>query len=304
MKHVGIVLLNYNSDLHTLECLRSLQNLKWKGRLTVYVVNNASKTSFRSKVVKTFPRSVFIQNKKNLGFTGGNNVGINQALKDGVDVIMILNNDTKVHPQLANHLTEALKPKKVGIAVPKIYFYPGFEFHHQRYKKSERGKVIWYAGGHIDWNNVFGIHHGVDEVDKGQFNKQKFVKFASGCCMAIKREVIEKIGPFDDRYFLYLEDADFSIRTQHAGFTIRYEPRAILWHKNAESTGGSGSNLQDYFFTRNRLLFGFKYAPVRTKIALAKESLKFLLKGRKWQKKGTIDFYLNRFKKGSYPVKN
>ena len=176
----------------------------------------------------------------------------------------------------------------------------GSEFHKDRYKKAEIGRVIWYAGGTIDWKNMIASHRGVDEVDKGQYEKLEKTDFASGCCVMIKREVLVKIGLFDEKYFLYYEDNDLCQRAKIAGYEIYYQPNAILWHKNAGSTGGSGSILQDYYITRNRLLFGFKFAALKTKLSLVKESLGLMLNGRQWQKKGALDFYLNCFGKGSY----
>ncbi len=187
-----------------------------------------------------------------------------------------------------------------GAISPKIYFAKGFEFHKNRYKKEDLGKVLWYAGGKIDWKNMLGFHRGVDEVDIGQFSKLYETEFATGCCMLVKREVFERVGLFNNKYFLYLEDLDFSLKTRKKGFKIIYQPKAVMWHENAGSAGGSGSPLQEYFITRNRLLFGFKYAPLRTKIALFKESIKILAGGRTNQKKGIRDFYLRRFGKGIY----
>jgi len=154
----------------------------------------------------------------------------------------------------------------------------------------------------MDWKNIIGSHRGVDEVDKGQFNKVEETDFASGCCVMIRREVFQEIGFFNEKYFLYYEDNDFSQRVKLNGFRVYYQPRAMLWHLNAGSTGGSGSNLQDYFITRNRLLFGFSYASVRTKAALLKESIKFLFAGRNFQRKAVLDFYTGRFGKGSYKL--
>ena len=152
----------------------------------------------------------------------------------------------------------------------------------------------------MDWGNIIGHNRGVDEVDKGQYNKIEETELATGCCMLIKKDVLEKIGSFDDRYFLYYEDADLSIRAKKRGFKIVYVPKSVIWHKNAGSVGGSGSALQDYYITRNRLIFGFRYAPARSKLALFRESICLLLKGRKWQKQGAMDFYLGRLGKGSY----
>ena len=186
---------------------------------------------------------------------------------------------------------------------PRFIFAPGFEFHKDRYKKEERGKVIWFAGGMIDWKNIHGHHRGVDEVDHGQYDRIWEADFITGCCLAARRQVFEKIGLLDRRYFLYYEDLDFCQRAKRAGFKILYIPAAFLWHQNAGSAEGSGSNLQDYYISRNRLLFGLRYAPLRTKLALARESLVNLFSGRPWQKRGILDFYLGKFGKGNYPIK-
>ncbi|OGH10224.1 MAG: hypothetical protein A2152_00940 [Candidatus Levybacteria bacterium RBG_16_35_6] len=143
-------------------------------------------------------------------------------------------------------------------------------------------------------------HRGVDLVDNGQFDKIEETSFATGCCMLIKKEVLNEVGSFDEKYFLYYEDTDLSQRARMGGYKIIYQPKAVLWHENAGSTGGSGSIMQDYFISRNRILFGFKYAPLRTKLALVKESFSILLKGRANQKKGVRDFYLRHFGKGIY----
>ena len=120
--------------------------------------------------------------------------------------------------------------------------------------------------------------------------------------MLVSKNVFKNVGFFDERFFLYYEDTDFTMRIKKSGFKLMYAPKALLWHKNAGSSGGVGSTLQDYFISRNRLLFGMKYAPVRAKIALLRESIRILLYGRKWQRAGVRDYYLYRFGKGRYNV--
>ncbi len=297
MPNLAVIILNYRSLPHTLECLKWVTKMKWSGKLSIIVIDN----SHQSRPIKTeFPQIEIITNPTNIGFAQGNNLGVQKAVMAKSELVMLLNNDTKVDTLLAENLYKAMKAEKADIAVPKIYFYPGNEFHYDRYQPSERGKVIWYAGGHIDWDNIMGIHHGVDLVDQGQFDKRQEIEFATGCCLMIMTKVINRIGLFDPKYFLYLEDADFSVRAKKAGYKIIYAPQAMLWHKNAESSGGSGSSLQDYYFTRNRLLFGWRYASFKTKLALIKESLRLLTAGSLWQKKGVVDFYLHRFGQGSY----
>jgi GT2 family glycosyltransferase len=269
--------------------------------LNVVIVDNASKDKFtEDKKYQKFNLKI-IRSEENLGFAGGQNLGIKYALDNSADYVVVLNNDVILDKNLIVELLKTFQTEQnCGIVSPKIYFAKGYEFHKNRYKENDLGKIIWYAGGNIDWENMLASHRGVDEVDKGQYEELEQTSFASGCCEMIKREVFGKVGFFDERYFLYYEDNDLSQRTKKLGFKIFYQPKAILWHFNAGSTGGSGSALHDYYITRNRLLFGFNYSPLRVKLALVRESFKIILSGRPWQKKGALDFYLRRFGKGSY----
>lgn len=304
MKKVVISIINYNGVEQTTECLASLAKIILPKNIAceILVIDNASEKpySYDKKTIDRFPITV-IHNPENAGFAGGHNVSITESLKQGADFVLILNNDTYVDPAfLAELLNVAEKHHKVGIVVPKIYFAKGYEFHKDRYTEKDLGRVFWYAGGSMDWKNILGTHRGVDSVDHGQFNTPEKTDEATGCCMLVKREVFERVGVFDERYFLYLEDSDFNERVKQAGFSIWYQPTAVIWHKNAGSTGGSGSSLQDYFITRNRMLFGMTYAGWRTKLALVRESMRLLRNGRPAQKQGIRDYYQRKFGKGSW----
>lgn len=300
MPLVFVSILNFNGKKDTIACLKSLEKInKESFDLKVLVIDNASKEKFDLPQLDNLQVGL-IKNDKNLGFSGGHNIGIDHALKNGADYVLILNNDTTVDKNLITRLLNC--SKDAGIVAPKIYFYPGSEFHKGRYTKSEEGKVFWYAGGVMDWANVIGHHRGVDDVDHGQYDLVQSTDFASGCCMLVKKDVFAKIGLFDEKYFLYYEDNDLSQRARKAKFKIVYCPEALLWHKNAGSVGGSGSTLQDYYITRNRMLFGMRFAPLRPKFSLIRESLRLLTGGRSWQKKGILDFYMGKFGKGSYSI--
>lgn len=309
MQQIFVSILNFNGKDNTIECLKSLEkNSRDNFNLKILVIDNGSSDGSVEEIKNYIEKNenkqacslVLLENKENLGFSGGHNVGIKYALENGGDAVVILNNDTIVDKNLISELLKV--PEDAGIVAPKIYFYKGFEFHKGRYKEDEKGRVFWYAGGIMDFRNVIGHHRGVDEVDDGQYDVLQNTDFASGCCMLIKKEVFEKVGLFDDRYFLYYEDNDLSQRAKSSNFKIIYNPKALLWHKNAGSVGGSGSSVQDYYITRNRMLFGMKFVPLRSKISLLKESLNLLLRGRPWQKKGIVDFYLGKFGKGSYKI--
>jgi len=308
MKKVFLILLNWNSAKTTVNCLESLKKINLGNfELEMVVADNGSTDGsqkvLRSTIAKELGQGftfTLIENKKNLGFAEGNNVGIRYALEKEADYVCLLNNDTRVSADFLLQLVKvAEKDDQIGIVGGKIYFEKGCEFHKDRYKKEELGKVIWYAGGKIDWKNVYPIHVGVDEVDVGQYDQQKETEYVNGCLMLIKKEVFNKIGLLDSKYFAYFEENDFCQKAKKAGFKLIYTPKSIIWHLNASSSA-PGSFLHDYFLTRNRLLFGVRWAPLRSKAALIKESLRLLFTGRKWQKIGIRDFYLGKLGEGSW----
>ncbi|MBI3397003.1 glycosyltransferase family 2 protein [Candidatus Woesebacteria bacterium] len=305
MIKIFVVILNWNGISDTIECLDSLTKILIPSNydLTVSVVDNGS-TDGSVKDLENLSTNKFklvIQyQKENLGYVGGNNIGIRNSLNYGANYVVVLNNDTVVEKDFLIYLVESAESKKnVGVVCPKIYFAKGFEFHKDRYKKDDLGKVIWAAGGKIDWNNIYGKNIGVDEVDHGRFDASTEVDFAPGTCLLLKREFLEKTGLFNEKYYLYMEDVDLCIRGINMGWKIIYQPKSIIWHKVARSSS-IGSELNDYYISRNRMLFGLKYASLRAKFALVRESLKLLIGGRSWQKIGIKDFYLGNFGKGSW----
>lgn len=295
MTKVAVIIVNWNLKEDTLECLTSLGNLDLKNiELQTIVVDNGSTDGSVEAIKKKFPKTNIIVSKKNLGFTGGNNLGIAQALKDKADYIWLLNNDTVVGKEALRELIKVFKDN-VGIVGSKIYFYEGREFHNERYQPGERGKVIWYAGGFIDWQNMYGSHRGVDAVDIGQFSEPVETDFVTGCSMIVFAKVFEKIGKLDEKFYLYLEDLDFCLRAKRAGFKLVFSPKSIVWHKNAGSSARPGNPLQEYYFTRNRLLIGARYAPLRTKLALLKEGFHFVIAGSPVKRQAVIDALTGKF---------
>lgn len=303
MKHVSIVIVNWNGIEDTKAALDSILKLDTSNiSLETIVVDNGSSNNSVSILQKFYPWVHLIQTGKNLGFTGGNNVGMREAVKRSADFVWLLNNDTVVHKN-ALSLVDTFDDKKVGVAGSKIYFAKGHEYHKARYTPNERGHVFWYAGGLVDWANMYASHKGVDEVDTGQYNTLQQTDFVTGCSMMIRRDVIDTIGYLDDRYYLYLEDLDYSLRTKKAGYTLVYNPSSIIWHVNAGSTGGAGNELHEYYQTRNRLLAGMRYAPIRTKFALIRESIKFLFTGSAVKKHAIVDAMSGRWGKQYEPKK-
>lgn len=298
LKKICTVILEYQNPKLTLATIASLKKAILPEGFTnqiVVVDNSPVPDGFLAKNLKQDKSIKLITTLQNTGFAKGNNLGIKYGLKRGCQYFLLLNNDVLVSRHFLQHLLAA----EADLAVPKIYFAKGYEFHKNQYHPSELGKVIWFAGAKFDWDNIYSKHIGMDEVDKGQFNRAQEIEFANFCCVLIKKEVFKTIGLLDENYFLYWEDGDFSIRAKQAGFKIIYQPKAIIWHKNSGSSG-AGSSLHDYYLTRNRLIFGFKYARLRTKFALVRQSFRQLITGRPGEKQGIIDYCLRRFGKGKF----
>lgn len=296
---VIISILHYKNLKDTIECLESLDKINFdNNNVRVLVIDNSQDAVINIEDFKNLNLEV-LKTEKNLGFTGGHNTAFNYVKNDDYDLFLLLNNDCYVDKDFLVRLIKPFERKEVGGAVSKIYFAKGNEYHKDKYDKSDLGKVIWFAGGYIDWKMVTSQHVGLDEVDKGQYDNEKSVTFATGACFAIKKSVLNKTGLFDDNFFLYYEDADLSTKIIKEGYKLIYVPDSIIWHKNAGSSG-SGSKLHDYYLTRNRLYFGMKYASIKMKILLLKEGFRLLISGREWQKKGVSDYLLHKLGKGSF----
>lgn len=305
MINIGIVVLNWKQPQLTIETVDSILGINHKHfNYHIFITDNNSPDDSVNRFIQKYKKNkniTVLQTKNNLGYAGGNNFAIKKIIKKNFDYILLSNNDVLFEQNFLEKLIKISQEQNFSITGPKIYFAPGHEFHKDRYSKNELGKVLWSAGGKIDWNNIIGDNIGVDEVDIGQYDQiNTNVDFISGCVMLIKTQIFKKIGVFDEKYFMYLEDADFCQRAKKKGFKIAYVPQSKVWHLNAGSSS-SGSFLHDYFLTRNRLLFAFKYAKKRTKFAVFRESIKLLLKSPSvWQKKAVIDFYFKNFGKGSW----
>jgi hypothetical protein len=303
MKRVSIVIVNWNGKKDTVACLDSLKRMNSKGcDLRIIVVDNGSTNDSVAVISRAHPQVRLIETGSNIGFSGGNNIGIKAALATGAGYIWLLNNDTIVQREALSNI-RAFDLPSVGIAGSKIYFAAGREYHLDRYTKRDQGRVFWYAGGLIDWANMYASHRGVDEVDVGQFSEMEETPFVTGCSMMVRRAVFDKIGLLDDRFYLYLEDVDFCLRARHHGFRLLYVPTSVVWHIGAGSSGGAGNPLHDYYITRNRLLVGFRYAPIRTKLALLREAFLQLIGTSTIKRSAVIDALTGRFGRRYEPKK-
>lgn len=240
---VFIVVLNWNRAADTIECVRSLRGLAYSN-VEVLVVDNASVDGSVTALGAAFPDLTVVRNAKNLGYSEGNNVGIRYALSRKADYVLLLNNDTVVDKDLLHELVRvATTFSNAGLVGPKIYDY-------------REPTKVWFAGASIDWSSGDSPHLGLGEYDAGQFNRVTEVDRLTGCAMMVSREVFERVGLFDPRYFLYYEDVDLCVRAAKAGYKSYCVQTAKVWHKESSSTSANhGSDLHAYYHLRNRLLF-------------------------------------------------
>lgn len=288
MTHVSIVILHYNTPKDTHACLTSLREINTsKLAVSIIIVDNASREAFALTKTEQESNITVVRSESNLGFSGGNNLGIQYAIEQfNSEYVCLLNSDTIVDPDFLTKLVRFLEQHpKVGAVCPIVYFARGSEFHAKSYTTQEKGTVIWFGGGRVDRHNLHAFHAFVDEVDRGQVHNSDAEDFLTGCCMLIRREVLEKVSGFDDRYFLYLEDVELSSRIEAAGYRLGLAADAKIWHANAGSSGGAGSKLQQYYQTRNRLLYFWSYGSWRQKLTVARWAVERLLFGSSTEQK-------------------
>src|SRR4030042_259408 len=301
MKKVALVSVNFGRAQDTLDLLESTKKLDAGGFDFRIIVVDATPDDWIGDHITSKPSNLeLLQVGENKGVAGNYNFGMKYAAAWGADYIMIINNDTLIGDEsLIKKLIRVIEENpKAQVVSPKIYFAPGYEFQKNRYKKVDEGKIIWYGGGSFDWGNVRSEHHGIDEVDRGGFDKTEKTGFVSGACLMISSEILEKVGYFDERFFAYFEDNDWQQRVLRNGGQMFYCGGTYIYHKVSRTTG-IGSAQTDYLLTRNRLYFTFKYAPIRTKFAVVREAINQLLVGRPAQKTAILDYLRGR--KGPSP---
>lgn len=292
LKKVALVTVNFKGEKDTLELLETVKKLDKKDMEFKAVIVDKSPGTWIGDLIKNKPEYLdLVQAGCDKGFTGGYNRAMQYAVAWGAEYILVINNDTLIgDDQLIHKLMAVLDDKEdAKVVSPKIYFAKGYEFK-DKYKKSDLGKVLWYAGGEFDWANVRSIHHGIDEVDDGTKYKESVkTGFVSGCCFMVKKDTLEKFGYFDEDLFAYFDDNDWMQRILMGGGKLYFCGRTHIYHKVSQ-TMGIGSPQTDYLLTRNRLYFTYKYASPRTKFAVAREAVRQLITGRDPQKRAIIDF--------------
>jgi len=241
---VAILLVNWNGYAYTQACLESLEKVK-EPAFQIILVDNGSQNSEGEQLKARFPQVHLIANPDNLGFAGGNNVGIRYALEQGFDQVLLLNNDTTVTPSFLQELQACLDQSRCGVAQPLILFA------HEPHK-------LWSAGG--KWNSLLGraITLG-DRVPLEKYSvPAKTLDWATGCCMLVSRAALLEAGLLNEAYFAYFEDVEWSLRIRKGGFTIGLAENAIIYHEagaasKKQHAEGTLSPKVFYFHVRNQL---------------------------------------------------
>jgi GT2 family glycosyltransferase len=232
------VVLNWNGGDDTLAALASLEGIP-----TICVDNDSTDGSDRL-VEQRFPNVELIRTGANLGFAGGNNIGIRRALERGADWVLLLNNDAVVEPGLADALDRAARARPdAGLLACKVL--------------SEDGQSVQYAGaGFNKWLGYSG------RVSTSGPDELRDVARADGAAMAVSRPAVERAGLLDLALFAYVEDVEWSLRIRRAGFGVVFVPDARARHKGSAATGGRASTTNLYYDTRNTIVVSERHAPL------------------------------------------
>jgi GT2 family glycosyltransferase len=242
MPYVAIIVLNWNGKEDTLACLASLSRLDYPDYEVIIVDNGSSDGSVKA-IAERYPQQKVLETGENLGFVGGNNVGLRYARDIGADYVLLLNNDTEVTADLLSCMIEVIDADPaIGAMGPMIYYY-------------DQPDVIWSAGGYVDWGRGNTYMVGVDERDSGDRYVLRDVDYVTGCALLVRMSVLDEVGDLDPRFFAYYEEAELCVRIQRAGYRIVHVPEAKLWHKIPPGDGRATSPTVHYYMTRNRLLF-------------------------------------------------
>jgi GT2 family glycosyltransferase len=240
---IYIIVLNWNGKEDTLTCLSSVTAIKYPN-FRIIVVDNGSSDGSVQAIRAGFPGLWVIETGENLGYAGGNNVGIRHALEHGANYVFLLNNDTRVAPDILERLLEAAYAiPDAGVLGAKIYYL-------------SRPDAIWYVGAEWQHEQSKFAHR---RSDNPALETVKDTDYVCGCAFFVPAPVFEKVGLLDETFFLTYEETDWCYRARQAGFRILVATRAEVWHAVSASFGGETSPLASYFMYRNRLLWAHRH---------------------------------------------
>ena len=245
---VSIIIVHWKDISCLKDCLTSLNKILYDN-YDIIIVNNGS-NSLNGVCETTKEKTRIIQNPSNIGFTGGNNLGIKEALKNQADYVLLLNDDTVVSPDFLNILVNyGENHPDAGMLGPKVYYF-------------DEPKKISFAGAELNKTSGFIYTPHYDEIDNNTIDEIPVESdYVTGCALLVKKSLIEKIGLLDERFFLYWEDIDWGLRSKKANFNNMIIPASKIWHKISTSSGGPNSPLKLYHKTRGHLLLADLHLP-------------------------------------------
>ena len=252
---VLVIVLNWNGTDDTLACLASLASLDYPA-FDVLVIDNGSRISVAPTVRERFPQARCIELSMNLGYAGGNNVGLRVAMTEGYPFACVLNNDTVVDPGfLREALAEAAEPR-VAVVGGKVL----------RFEDPSR---LWMTYGRLTWLQSLVALEGWDVPDGPRWGEARDVEWVPGCSLLFRREALEDVGVFDERFFAYHEDVDWCATARERGWRVRYAPGAVVLHRGNRTLGGPVyTSPRKYLSARNTVLFARKHGTVLQRLLL------------------------------------
>ncbi|MCM1251799.1 MAG: glycosyltransferase family 2 protein [Clostridium sp.] len=242
-KKISVILVNYNGKEYNDKCIASILSSTISGQIQIVAVDNASTDDSLLMLQKNWgdnEQVAILTLDDNYGFSRANNEGIRWAMEQGMEYFLLLNNDTEIEPDTIENMLSCQQEKK-AIVVPKVLY-------------ADNRDVIWCAGGDFSPVVKKALQRGFNQMDKGQFNDSGECRFANGCALFLSKEIIDKIGVLDERFFLYYEDTEYSMRAARNGIKIWYCADAVVYHKVNGSTKGNEKPANAYYISRNWLL--------------------------------------------------
>ncbi len=250
---VGVIVLNWQKAAETIAVIDALKGATYPN-VEIVVVDNASPDGSGAAIARARPDVTYLQSGANLGYAGGNNLGLRHALANGADYVVLLNPDVTLEPGFLEPLIEACRAHDDNAAVTPMVC------------EQERPDVIWGMGGHIDWRTATTrhLHHGERRAD-WQTRPPFEVDYALGVALGAPRRVWERVGLLEESYFLYYEETDWCVRARRAGVALLAVPGSCIWHESA-AHGGRTAPYITYYMTRNALRFLRRNLPGRQSV--------------------------------------
>ncbi|MEQ8156407.1 MAG: glycosyltransferase family 2 protein [Clostridiaceae bacterium] len=291
-KKVFIILVNYNGSKDTIDCIKSLKDIDYKN-YEIVVVDNNSRDEEKKLLRENSSGIKLIESDVNLGFALGNNLGMEYAINNNADYVLLLNNDTLVEKDFLTRMVKtAEKNEDAGAVGCKIMYHPA-------------ENIIWYNGGRVDFTKFSAFNIDERKEDYESEDECTETDFITGCCILIPERTIKKAGYLSHEYFMYYEDVDYSLKIKEIGLKLLLDHKAKIYHKVSVSSGGEDSLFRIYYSNRARKLFmkkfrykvsGFNFFKAEAYFVITRyvKMFRYVLKGQVRQAKTLFQVVTNK----------